>query len=123
MIEFSNLAFTNATNIFHDLSHMPPEGVAGRVVSSCPRFLIFGCEKFRYCALSLLKIQSKLSLTGQCLKTSAPKRGVAATWLPAIQTRFWVEEVHSDTIYPAKKEQLWLTKYHSGVGLPEGEST
>ena len=69
-----------------------------RMVSSYPRFLIFGCQKFRYSALhsALLKIQSKLSLTGPCLKNfeniSLKKgRRVAATWLAAMQTGFWVE--------------------------------
>ena len=89
-----------------------------RIVSSYPRFIIFSCQKFRYCALSLLKIQSKLSLTGQCLKTSASKSGVAATWLAAMQTGFWVEEAHIDAICTAKKSQLRLTEYHPGARPP-----
>ena len=88
------------------------------MVSSYPRFIIFSCQKFRYCALSLLKIQSKLSLTGQCLKTSASKSGVAATWLAAMQTGFWVEEAHIDAICTAKKSQLRLTEYHPGARPP-----
>ena len=51
----------------------------------------FWLSKFRYCALSLLKIQAKIMMNWSMFENISPKRGVAASWLPADEYQMGID--------------------------------